>query len=157
MSPTWRDRRGRFGMTVLLVAVAVALAAPLVTNGHPDLQAAVIQTRFLPPLATDLHGAWHVLGTDRFGRDVWTRLAYGARISLGVGVLAVAISVALGCLVGGVAGASQGWLSRGLMAGTDFAQITFGRGVEHDVALRLPDVRAFLAGPALDQLGAHAR
>jgi len=121
VSLTWRDRRGRFGMTVLLVAVAVALAAPLVTNGHPDQQVDVIQTRFLPPLATDRHGAWHVLGTDRFGRDVWTRLAYGARISLGVGVLAVAISVALGCLVGGVAGASQGWLSRGLMAGTDFA------------------------------------
>ena len=121
MSLTWRDRRGRFGLTVLLAAVAVALAAPLVTNGHPDRQVDVIQTRFLPPLATDLHGAWHALGTDRFGRDVWTRLAYGGRISLGVGVLAVAISVALGCLVGGVAGASTGWLSRGLMAGTDFA------------------------------------
>ena len=119
----WRDRRGRFGITVLLLAVFVALAAPLVTDGHPDVQVDVIHTRFLPPLATDLHGAWHLLGTDRFGRDVWTRLAYGARISLGVGLLAVSISVFLGCLVGGIAGANRrgGWVSGGLMAGTDFA------------------------------------
>lgn len=121
MNATWRDRRGRFGTLVLLTAVVVALAAPLVTNGHPDQQVDVIRTRFLPPLATDVHGAWHPLGTDRFGRDVWTRLAYGARISLGVGVLAVAMSVALGCLVGGLAGARRGWVSRGLMAATDFA------------------------------------
>ena len=121
MNPMWRDRRGRFGMLVLVAAVLVALAAPLVTNGHPNTQVDLIQTRFLAPLSTDVHGDWHPLGTDRFGRDVWTRLAYGARISLGVGVLAVAISVALGCLVGGMAGANRGLLSKGLMAGTDFA------------------------------------
>lgn len=120
MSGLLRDRRGRFGTTVLLVAIAVALAAPFITGGHPNAQVDVVQTRFLPPLSTDLHGAWHLLGTDRFGRDVWTRLAYGARISLGVGLLAVAISVVLGCLVGGTAGATRGWLSSGLMAGTDF-------------------------------------
>lgn len=118
--PAW-DRRGRFGTSVLLLAVVVALAAPLVTDGHPDRPADVTVTRFLPPLSTDARGEWHALGTDRFGRDVWTRLAYGARISLGVGFLAVAISVALGCLVGGVAGASRGPLSGGLMAVTDFA------------------------------------
>ncbi|HYK11279.1 MAG TPA: ABC transporter permease [Gemmatimonadales bacterium] len=121
MNGVWRDRRGRFGMLVLALATVVALAAPLVTNGHPNQQVDVIQTRFLPPLTTDPHGGWHALGTDRFGRDVWTRLAYGARISLGVGILAVSISVVLGCLVGGMAGASRGLLSRGLMAGTDFA------------------------------------
>ena len=104
-----------------MTAVLVALAAPLVTDGHPDRGTDVTVTRFLAPFSTDVHGEWHALGTDRFGRDVWTRLAYGARISLGVGVLAVAISVALGCLVGGVAGASRGWVSSGLMAVTDFA------------------------------------
>lgn len=116
-----RDRRGRIGLVVLILAVAVALAAPHVTDGHPDRQRDVALTRFLPPLTTDLHGDWHPLGTDRFGRDVWTRLAYGARISLGVGTLAVAISVVIGCFVGGVAGATRGWLSNGLMAATDFA------------------------------------
>ncbi|HWZ27300.1 MAG TPA: ABC transporter permease [Gemmatimonadales bacterium] len=121
MTGLWRDRRGRLGTVVLILAALVALAAPRVTNGHPDRQADVARTRFLPPLATDVHGDWHPLGTDRFGRDVWTRLAYGARISLGVGALAVAISVSLGCLVGGAAGASRGWLSHGLMAATDFA------------------------------------
>ena len=121
MTGLWRDRRGRFGIVVLCLTALVALAAPRVSNGHPDRQSDVALTRFLPPLATDVHGDWHPLGTDRFGRDVWTRLAYGARISLGVGALAVAISLTLGCLVGGVAGASRGWVSHGLMAATDFA------------------------------------
>lgn len=116
-----RDARGRAGLGILLAAVLIAAAAPLVTDGHPDRQRDVAATRFLPPLATDLHGEWHPLGTDRFGRDVWTRLAYGARISLGVGALAVAISVSIGCLVGGVAGAGRGWVSDGLLALTDFA------------------------------------
>jgi len=113
--------RERVGLAVLVLAVAVAFAAPQVSNGHPDRQRDVALTRFLPPLTTDIHGDWHPLGTDRFGRDVWTRLAYGARISLGVGALAVAISVLIGCLIGGVAGISRGWISNGLMAGTDFA------------------------------------
>jgi len=117
----WRDARGRTGLLILATAVLIALAAPLVTDGHPDRQREVAATRFLPPFAVDLHGTRHLLGTDRFGRDVWTRLAYGARISLGVGALAVAISIAVGCLVGGLAGAGRGALSRSLLAATDFA------------------------------------
>src|SRR2546427_13128480 len=81
---TWvlRDHRGRFGTIVLAVAVLCALAAPVISTGDPVAQRDVVATRFLPPLSTDLHGVVHPLGTDRFGRDVWTRLVYGARISL---------------------------------------------------------------------------
>ena len=121
MSGLWRDRRGRSGLLILAAAVLLALAAPLVTDGHPDRQRDVTVTRFLPPLSTDVHGARHLLGTDRFGRDVWTRLAYGARVSLGVGALAVALSVAVGVLVGGLAGVARGALAHGLLALTDFA------------------------------------
>ena len=121
MNAIWRDRRGRVGLVILVAAAGIALAAPLVTDGHPNLQRDVTATRFLPPFATDVHGAWHPLGTDRFGRDVWTRLAYGARISLGVGTLAVALSLVVGCVVGGIAGAGRGMVSRGLMGVTDFA------------------------------------
>ena len=86
------DAIGKAAALVLLLFVLAALAAPLITTIDPGLQRDVVQTRFLPPLSTDLHGVFHPLGTDRFGRDVWARLAYGARISLGTGVLAVFLS-----------------------------------------------------------------
>jgi peptide/nickel transport system permease protein len=115
-----RDRRGIFGAAVLMVTVLAALAAPVVSTGDPATQRDVVATRFLPPLATDAHGVFHPLGTDRFGRDVWTRLVYGARISLGVGVLAVLLSIAIGLVVGAVAGFWRGPLRALLLALTDF-------------------------------------
>ena len=81
----------------------------------------IVLTRFLPPLATDGRGAFHALGTDRFGRDVWTRLVYGARVSLGVGGLAVLLSLAIGVAVGAVAGHWGGPVRTLLLGITDFA------------------------------------
>jgi len=116
-----KDRRGVFGFIVLLVVIVCAIAAPLVTNGEPTAQRDIVATRFLPPLSSDAHGVFHPIGTDRFGRDVWTRLVYGARISMGVGVLAVLISLAVGVVVGAVAGYWRGPLSITLLGLTDFA------------------------------------
>jgi len=116
-----RDRRGAFGAVVLLIVLVCAVAAPLVTSGDPVAQRDIVATRFLPPLSTDAHGAFHPIGTDRFGRDVWTRLVYGARISLGVGVLAVLVSLAIGVIVGAVAGYWRGPVSVTLLGLTDFA------------------------------------
>jgi peptide/nickel transport system permease protein len=121
MSRLLRDRRGCFGVFVLLVVLVCATVAPLVTNGDPITQRDIVATRFIPPLARDTHGAFHPLGTDRFGRDVWTRLIYGARVSMGVGVLAVAVSIALGVTVGALAGYWRGPVSLMLLGVTDFA------------------------------------
>ncbi|HEU5041665.1 MAG TPA: ABC transporter permease [Gemmatimonadales bacterium] len=114
------DGRARFGVAVLALAVLAALCAPLLA-GDPLLQHDIVATRFLPPLSTDLHGQFHLLGTDRFGRDVWARLLFGARLSLGVGALAVLVSVALGVVIGAVAGYWRGWPSVMLLGLTDFA------------------------------------
>jgi peptide/nickel transport system permease protein len=100
--------------------VFVAVLAPLVTTGDPAFQHDVVATRFLTPGTTDVHGVFHMLGTDRLGRDVWTRLAFGARISLGVGTLAVLLAVALGTLIGAVAGLVRGPVSAALLGFTDF-------------------------------------
>ena len=116
-----RDGRARFGIACLVVLALIAVLAPWISSGDPALQRDVVATRFLPPLTTDVNGMFHLLGTDRLGRDVWTRLAFGARVSLGVGLLGVSLSVLIGVLVGGVAGASRGVVSRGLLAVTDFA------------------------------------
>jgi peptide/nickel transport system permease protein len=115
-----QDPRARFGFAVLAIVVLIALLAPLLAV-DPSVQRDIVATRFLPPLSADVHGTFHLLGTDRFGRDVWARLAYGARVSLGVGVLAVLLSVAIGLAVGAVAGFWPRRLGVVLLGLTDFA------------------------------------
>jgi peptide/nickel transport system permease protein len=115
-----QDPRARFGIVVLGLVVLVALFAPLLSV-DPSVQHDIVATRFLPPLSLDLNGTFHLLGTDRFGRDVWARLAYGARVSLGVGVLAVLLSVVIGLAVGATAGFWPRVLGVFLLGLTDFA------------------------------------
>jgi len=116
-----RDVRAVVGAALLAGAMFVALLAPALTSGDPARQHDVVATRLLAPGTTDRFGAFHLLGTDRLGRDVWTRLAYGARVSLAVGTLAVVLSVVIGVGVGAAAGLARGWPSRALLALTDFA------------------------------------
>jgi len=116
-----RDRRGAIGLALLAVVVATAVAAPLVTSGNPNTPGDVVATKFLAPLTHDVHGAVHPLGTDRLGRDVWARLAYGGRISLAVGFLSVVLSISVGVVVGSLAGWWRGWAGAALLGLTDFA------------------------------------
>lgn len=117
----WADRRGRVGLVLLLVVAVLALSAPWVTAFAPNAQGDVVATRFRAPLTSDPGGALHLLGTDRFGRDVWTRLVYGARVSLATGLAATAIAVVIGLLVGATAGVWRGPLGTLLLGLTDFA------------------------------------
>jgi len=119
--PLGRDGRARFGAALLAGVVLVAVLAPLLTTGDPTAQHDVVATRLLTPFTIDRFGAFHLLGTDRLGRDVWTRLAYGARVSLAVGTLAVVLSLTIGVSVGAAAALLRGWLSTALLALTDFA------------------------------------
>jgi peptide/nickel transport system permease protein len=114
------DPRARFGTCVLALTILIALCAPLLAV-DPSVQRDIVATRFLPPLHTDIHGTFHLFGTDRFGRDVWARLAYGARVSLGVGVLAVLLSLVIGTAIGAAAGFWEGGLGVVLLGITDFA------------------------------------
>jgi peptide/nickel transport system permease protein len=117
----WRDGRALLGGTLLAAAVLAALLAPVLTTGSPAGQHDVVATRLLSPGSTDPFGAFHLLGTDRLGRDVWTRLVYGARVSLAVGTLAVVLSVVIGVVVGAAAALVRGWPSTLLLGLTDFA------------------------------------
>ncbi len=115
------DSRARVGLALLLMMALLALAAPWVTGYDPIAQTDVVRTRFAAPLGHDALGGFHLLGTDRLGRDVWSRLVYGARISLATGVLATVLSVGIGVAVGLGAAVLRGPAGTALLALTDFA------------------------------------
>jgi peptide/nickel transport system permease protein len=81
----------------------------------------IVARRFAAPLARTPDGAFHVLGTDRFGRDLLVRLAFGARVSLVVGLLAALVATLVGVLVGAVAGYAGGAWDRAISTITDAA------------------------------------
>ena len=115
------DGRAVSGLALLAGLSLLALMGPLLHPLDPLVQRDILQTRFLAPLTVDHLGTMHWLGTDALGRDLLARLIYGARISLMVGLLSVAVSVALGTTVGVAAAVWGGWIERALMALTDAA------------------------------------
>ena len=115
------DRRARTGVLLLGAVIFLALGAPLVAGADPIAQPDVVASRFTPPLQRDQLGTFHLLGTDRFGRDVWSRLVFGARVSLATGFLATALAMLIGLAVGLGAGVWRGRVGLALVAVTDFA------------------------------------
>ncbi len=99
------------GCSILFVIVALALAAPLITGYSPTV---LNPSQAL--LSPSLH---HLLGTDEVGRDVWTRLLYGARVDLEIAFLAVLASFVLGTAIGCVAGYFGGWVDVVAMRAVD--------------------------------------
>jgi peptide/nickel transport system permease protein len=109
------------GLGLLGFFVFIAVFAPLVAPADPILQSDILRTRYLAPWTTGPDGVLHILGTDRFGRDMLSRLIFGARISLTVGLLSVAVSVVVGCLIGVGAALGGRVVEQVLMAITDAA------------------------------------
>lgn len=89
------------GGTTLLLLTLAAIAAPLLVAHEPN---AIDLSAYRKPPSTD-----HLLGTDSAGRDVLSRLLYAGRVSLSVGIVAVAIYAVIGVLLGGIAGFYGGW------------------------------------------------
>jgi peptide/nickel transport system permease protein len=101
------------GVTLLLFAIIfVSLAAPLVTNQDPYVGSVMGR---LKPIGTPGH--W--LGTDETGRDIWTRLCYGGRLSLLAGIMPVGISLIIGSFLGILAGYLGGWANALIMRTMD--------------------------------------
>ena len=113
LSKLGRDRSALLGLVLILALVIAALAAPLLATHPDDVFELHPAKRLRPPSAE----AW--LGTDRMGSDIYSRLLFGARITILIGVIAVGASLAVGVPVGLVAGYWHGWLSDGLMRVSD--------------------------------------
>lgn len=115
---------------VLVFFVTIALGARLVAPYDPLHQIDIVHLANQPPSARFL------LGTDPYSRDVWSRLVYGARISLGIGALAMLVALTMGALVGSVAGYFRRWVDTTLMRLVD-------------VGLAMPRIFVFLMVVAL--------
>jgi peptide/nickel transport system permease protein len=109
------------GVAVIALFAVGAIAGPLIFGQAPVDVAGIVARRFAAPLARTTDGGMHLLGTDRFGRDVLARLLVGARVSLAVGVLAALVSMVVGVAAGAVAGYAGGAVDRLIMAITDAA------------------------------------
>jgi peptide/nickel transport system permease protein len=110
----WRQfRRHPMALVGVSILVAIVLLSVFAFLSPYDPESVDVANRFSPPSRE------HLLGTDRSGRDVATRLLYGGRVSLTVGVAAVITAVVLGSLVGAGAGFYGGFIDNALMRFTD--------------------------------------
>ena len=106
-----------FSLGIIGAFVVVALLAPLLGLSNPQEQS--LRKRFRPPVWEE-RGTWeHPLGTDRLGRDMLSRIIWGARVSLAAGVVTVLLASAFGAAVGLVAGYYGGRVDIALMRFTD--------------------------------------
>jgi peptide/nickel transport system permease protein len=104
-------------LAALLAVTLLAVWPSLVTGQNPARQS--LLDRHRPPGHVDEAGRAHALGTDHLGRDLWSRLVYGARASLTVGVAGLALGAGVGVTVGLLAGFRGGMLDRALVAVID--------------------------------------
>lgn len=95
------------GLVFVIALIFIAIFAPWLAPYDPLDQS--LSERDLPP------GSEHWMGTDRLGRDIFSRVLYGARVSLSVGIIAQGVSVSIGLLLGLAAGYLRGWADHIIM------------------------------------------
>jgi len=152
--PAWRRFRrhhgARVGGGLVLVFILLAVFAPAVAPAGPT--ESVLSHRLAPP-------SWsHWLGEDQAGRDLLTRIIYGGRASLTIGVISVGVAAAIGVPIGTVAGYRGGWTSQILMMLVDvllsFPAILIAIVI---VALFGPGIRNAMIAIGISLMPAYAR
>ena len=108
-----KNRLAIAGLAVMILLYVITLLTPLIAPYDPTAQGDIVATRYLSPSFE------HPMGTDKFGRDIFSRTLYGARISLTIGFIAVGLGVVLGSAVGALAGYFGRWTDTVLMRFTD--------------------------------------
>lgn len=127
---------GNVALAALLLLALAVILVPALASRDPSRIDDVLALRLVPPLGRDAHGTMHVLGTDRFGRDLFVRMMLAGRLSLLVGVIGAGVSGVVGTLAGALAGWRRGVLDRALMGLAD-------------LLLALPRIVLLLVGVAL--------
>lgn len=107
----WRNKLTVVGLGILLIVTLIALF-PSIFAPYDPTQIDLVN-RLTPPSRE------HLFGTDDFGRDIYSRIIYGARLSFFTALVVVLISAVIGCLLGVFAGYMGGWVDESLMRFTD--------------------------------------
>ena len=102
-----RHRSGVIGVTIILCFVLIAILAPLIATHDPREVNVIERLKSWSPE--------HYFGTDRAGRDIFSRIVYGSQISIKIGLVAMTFSISIGALVGIIAGYYGGWLDNVVM------------------------------------------
>lgn len=113
------SRLARFSATLLVVLVLAVVLVPLAAGTDPLAIGDVLATRLVPPVSSDSLGHFHLLGTDRFGRDLFVRMMLAGRISLAVGVAGSVLAGAVGTAIGASAAWRGGIVDRIAMGVSD--------------------------------------
>ncbi len=133
-----RDRSALIGLVLIALLVACAVLAPVLSTHPDDVFELHPSERLRAP-----SGA-HWLGTDRMGSDMYSRLLFGARITIVIGLIAVGASLAIGVPIGLVAGYYHGWLSDTLMRVSDIflavPQVVLAIAIAQTLGPSLPNV-----------------
>lgn len=103
-----RNKLAVIGLILILFWVVVAIFAPVLATHDPNDP--IVSEKFMHP-----GEGGHILGTDNFGRDIFSRVVYGARISIWAGVISVGISFCIGVPLGGIAGYYGGAIGNVIM------------------------------------------
>ena len=107
------DRTAAIGALLILLLIVIAIAAPVLSTHPEDI------FEFHPSERLQGPSAAHFFGTDRMGSDVYSRLLFGARITITIAVIAISVSVLIGVPIGLIAGYYRNWASDALMRVSD--------------------------------------
>ena len=113
------DRVTTGAVVMLLLILGAAALVPMLSRQDPLAIGDVLALRLIPPFSRDAGGTWHLLGTDRFGRDLFVRMMLAARVSLALGVGGSLIAAAIGTIAGALAAWRGGITDRLTMAFAD--------------------------------------
>ena len=112
-----KNKSAVFGLCIASMLIIFALFSPFIATALPDIQD--LSARLIPPFWYEGGSLNHLLGTDDFGRDLFSRIVYGARISIMVGTISVSISLFFGLVMGVFAGYYGGLIDAMIMRVVD--------------------------------------
>ena len=108
-----KNKLAVIGLCVILLMVLAAIFAPVLVQNDPYMILETPEGKVMKDMSPSASGT--ILGTDNVGRDELSRLIYGARVSMSVGIVSVGISLVVGVLLGAVSGYFGGWLDSVIM------------------------------------------